>query len=105
MALELPVRSLLGMSMLMMLGSVVVTGWLAVVGYRAYQRRGTRLLRLATAGLALIAVSRGLWLLTGYQFVSVEQLAVEVVLVVQILRSATLVAGFGLVVYAIYTTG
>lgn len=103
--IDLQLETLLSITVVMTLGSVLFTGWLATVGYRAYRQRGTRLLKYATSGLALIAVSRMLWLLAGYSYVVEHYLTVEMILSIQILRSTTLLAGFGLVVYAIYTHG
>lgn len=99
----LRLETLLSITVVMTMGSVLVTGWLATVGYRAYRRRGTRLLKYATTGLALIALSRVFWFLTGYSYVVENYLTVRMILSIQILRSTTLFVGFVLVIYAIYT--
>jgi hypothetical protein len=103
--IDLQLETLLSITVVMTMGSVLLTGWLATVGYRAYRRRGTRLLKYATSGLALIAVSRVFWLLTGYSYVVENYLSVRMILSIQILRSTTLFVGFVLVIYAIYTHG
>lgn len=100
-AFVVTVQHLVFLALVLAIVATAATAWLAAVGYRAYRRRGTRVVALAATGLGLIALSRLAGLAAGWYYAADDPLTVPDLLAVQILRSSMLVVGFALIVYAL----